>query len=163
MKTRKYSIKFGEKEKEILELIAAGVLISASLVIPALPIALKPFLKNKYARSNTKKILKRLEEKGVIYLGGERIVLTEKGLKLSQKLGTEDISISIPESWDNIWRLISYDIPDQKKKEREYFRCKLLELGFRKVHESFMIFPYDCKEEIAVFAESLGLTPFVMY
>jgi DNA-binding transcriptional regulator PaaX len=59
--------------------------------------------------------------------------------------------------------VVAYDIPDDNKKARDYFRQKLELLGFIKIQESLFSFPYECKQEIAVFAQSLGIAPFVMY
>jgi len=58
--------------------------------------------------------------------------------------------------------LVSYDIPDYLKRERDWFRYNLERLGFKKVQESLWVFPYECKEEIAVLAQNLKIAPFVI-
>jgi len=159
----KRKTRIGDKEKEILKLIAQGVLISASLVVPNLPIALKPFLDNRRKRERFKKSIKRLEGKDLIFLSGEKIKLSKKGQKMLERFASEDITIKTDIGWDGIWRIVAYDIPDDFKKERDYFRRKLIGLGFETIQESLMVIPYECKEEIAVFAHHLHVAPFVMF
>lgn len=154
-------LKLGPNEKEIIKLVGAGMLVAASVVAPNLPQALKPFLK-RHGPKGFKKTLERLEEKGVIYLGGEKIKLTKKGLALQQEIQSQELEIEKPDEWDNIWRLVSYDIPDYLKKERDWFRQNLERLGFEKVQESLWVYPYECKEAIAVLAQSLKLSPHVI-
>ena len=152
----------GQKEKEILKLIGLGILITASLAIPNLPLALKPFIENKYKKSNFKIKLKHLEEKNLIILGGDRIKLSKKGQELLKRIQTEDIEIK-KTRWDKNWRIVAYDIPNKKRREREYFRRKLKELNFEKIQESIMIIPYECRNEIAILAQNLGISLYVIY
>jgi DNA-binding transcriptional regulator PaaX len=152
---------FGRNEKMIIGLIGAGLLITASMVVPNLPLILKPFVK-RHGPKGLKKTLRKLEEKGIIYLGGEKIKLTKKGEALQQQIMIKDLEIQKPDEWDKIWRLISYDIPDYRKKERDWFRYNLERLGFEKIQESLWVLPYECKEEIAVLSQSLKISPFVI-
>lgn len=143
-------------------MVAIGALVLTSIAIPNLPLALKPFLKDKGPKG-FKKVLKNLESKGVIRLGGEEVVLTKKGEKLLKLIRIEDIAIVKPKKWDKIWRLIAYDIPDTHKKERDWFRFVLKRMGFYEVQESLWAHPYECREEIAVIAQDLKISPSVIY
>lgn len=157
-------MKLGYKEKEILKMVGIGVLVGGSLIIPTLPMVLAPFLgSHKQSKQNAKKTFKRMKEKDLIFLSGEKVKLTATGKKLLKQIEAEDITIERPDKWDGFWRVIAYDIPDRAKKERDYFRLKLELLGFIKVQESLFAIPFECKEEIAVFAQSLGVSPFVLY
>lgn len=160
---QKRKLILGKKEKEILKIVGTGVLVTASMAVPNLPLILAPFFEDGDKKRQTKKIIKKLEEKDVIYLSGDKIELTTKGKKLLEKIDAEEISIPVPDEWDRVWRVVAYDIPDTLKPERDYFRRKLEELDFIKVQESLFAFPYSCKEEIAVFAQSLGLSPYVVF
>ncbi len=154
--------RFGQKEKEILKMIALGTVVLASLALPNLPLVLKPFLEKKGPK-NFKKVLKNLESKGVISLGGEKVVLTEKGRKLLQRIRLTDMEIIRPKKWDKIWRLVAYDVPDTHKKERDWFRFTLKRLGFYEVQESLWTHPFECKEEIAIIAKDLRISLNVIY
>ena len=155
-------IRIGSREKEILKLIGLGVLFTASLVVPNLPLALKPFIENKYKKSNFKKQLKNLEDKNLIILGGDKIKLSPKGEKLFAQIQVEDLKIK-KTKWDKIWRVVAYDIPNFRKYERDYFREKLISLGFKKIQKSIWVLPYKCREEIMVLAHTLKISPYVIY
>ena len=77
-------------------------------------------------------------------------------------MASEEINIKKDE-WDGIWRIVAYDIPDDIKKERDYFRKKLKSLGFKELQKSMFVVPYKCREEIAVLSQSLGISPYVMH
>lgn len=122
---------------------------------------LKP--KNSRDKYRYKQSLQKLVDNKIIYLFGEEIRLTEKGQKLLARVTAEDVVIPKGESWDGIWHLVCYDIPEYRKKERDYFQKKLLESGFWAVQDSLWVYPWNCKEEIAVIAQNLGISPFVAY
>jgi len=50
--------------------------------------------------------------------------------------------------WDKKFRMIIFDIPEEKKTTREIIRNKLLEIGFELLQKSVFVFPFDCKGEI---------------
>ena len=154
--------KIGEDEKLIIKLVGAGILVVASLALPGLPLALKPFLM-KRKQSGYKRILKRLEEKNVIYLGGDKIKLTKKGKRLIREMQIQDIQITKPAKWDKTWHLVSYDIPEHRKKERDWFAWTLKRLEFERIQKSLWVYPFDCKEEIALIAQELKISPYVIY
>lgn len=139
-------------------MVGTGALVAASLVAPNLPSAFAGKKKKSYRQS-----FQRAYDKNLIYLSGEKVQLSEKGQKLMEQILSEDIEIKKHE-WDGIWRIVSYDIPeDPLKKERSYFRRKLESLGFVELQKSMMVIPYECKEEIAVIAQNLRISPYVMH
>lgn len=154
---KKKRIYLGKNEREILRMVGTGALVAASLVAPNLPSA---FVGKK--RKSYKQSFSRVYDKNLIYLSGEKVRLSEKGQKLLEIIEREEIEIKKHE-WDGIWRIISYDIPEEQKKERNYFRRKLTSLGFEELQKSMMVIPYKCKEEIAVIAQNLGVSPYVMH
>lgn len=138
-----------------------GVTLASSFIAPNLIQILKPVnAKEKY---KYKKTINKLIEEDVIYLSGEVIRLTEKGKHLLERIEIDDMRINSDKKWDGIWHIVCYDIPESKKKEREYLRCKLSKLNFRFVQKSLWVNPYECKEEIAIIAQNLGIAPFVAY
>ena len=109
----------------------------------------------------------RLKRAGVIkkYIDekGEFIELTPKGQKWVKKYFTEQLEIKIPQKWDKKWRLVIFDIPDTKKKERDILREKLERLGFLKLQESVYVFPFECSFEIEAFKKMYIIEPYVQY
>jgi hypothetical protein len=163
MKFRKLKKRFklGENEKIVLLAIGAGTFLIASLAFPNLPMALQPILKMR-GNKGFLKLLKKLRDKNIIILGGERIKLTQKGRKLLKEIQIDQIEIPKQKDWDEVWHLVSYDIPDTHKKERDWFRQTLERLGFYQIQESLWVYPFDCKEEIAVIAKTMNIAPFVI-
>ncbi len=163
---RKYPNRLGSNEKEILKLIGGGVLITvgilATIALPGLPATLSPFLKNRQKRSSFKKSIKRLKEKNLVYLSCDKVKISKIGMEMLEYLKADEITIK-KTKWDGNRRLVAYDIPEKFRKKRDYLRLKLIDLGFKKVQESIWTIPYECKEEIAIFSQSLGLSPFVIY
>lgn len=155
-------MRISEKQKEILKSIGKTVLVSGiALVAPNLIQILKP--KNYTQKQQYKRSLKKLVDNDIIYLFGEEVRLTKKGRELYKIVEVEDIHIPKNDDWDGIWHLVCYDIPEKKKQERDYFQQKLLKSGFWAVQDSLWVYPWDCKEEIAVIAQNLGVSPYVAY
>lgn len=155
-------MRLSERQKEILKAIGTITLASTvAILAPNLLQILKPSDKQK--RYRYKKSLKTLVDHDIIYLFGEEIRLTEKGKELYRIVEIEDIKIPVNDHWDRVWHLVCYDIPEKKKKERDYFKNKLLESGFWAVQDSLWVYPWDCKEEIAVISQNLGISPYVAY
>lgn len=144
----------GKAQIEILKKLRDGYLSSVENLIEAFA-----------GRTNkaTIRSLNGLVKEELIVLGGERIYLSKRGKKLLSEIEKSEIAINIMDEWDGLWRIVAYDIPEELKKERDWFRRKLVELKFTKVQGSMWLYPYECKEEIAVLAQGLRLSPFVMY
>lgn len=86
------------------------------------------------------------------------ISLTETGKKKASWLQIDDLKIQKPKKWDRKWRLVIFDISQLKKIYREAFRGKLKELGFLPLQKSVWIIPFDCRDEIDLLKDFLGLT-----
>jgi DNA-binding transcriptional regulator PaaX len=82
--------------------------------------------------------------KKIIYLSGDEVKLTKRGQELLKIIQLKDLAIIRPKNWDHIWHLVSYDIPEFKKKERDFFRSKLIALGFGQIQDSLWAYPYEC-------------------
>jgi len=153
----------------VLKLVGAGVFLGASLVIPNLPIALKPFLVNEneyeaWKRFNIpylQRTLRRLEKQKMVEIGeenGQQVVkITEPGKRRILKYALEELEIKKPRFWDEKWRLISYDIPAGSKSLRDLFRHFLLCWGFYPLHESVFLHAYPCEKEVEFLREYLGV------
>jgi len=157
-------MRLSRNQKEVLRLIGTSLAIGAAFIAPNIVQLLKP--KNSKERYSHKKTLQKLFDDEIIYLSGEKIELTDKGKDLLKRVQIEDIKIydwkNKPE-WDGVWHLVCYDIPEKFKKERDYFRRKLVKSNFVQIQLSLWVYPYNCREEIAVISQNLGIAPFVAY
>jgi len=155
--------------KEILVLLASGLFISAAILAPGLPLAIKPFIdlkkENDYKKwkqfnqTRLKQVLKRLKNQKIIEITpsehGDVIQITEKGKKKNLNFSLEDLRLQ--KKWDGKWRLIIYDIAKEKKKERDYLREILKRLKCFQLQKSVYITPYCCEDEIEYIRQLLGI------
>lgn len=65
--------------------------------------------------------------------------------------------------WDGKWRIVVFDVPEKKKKLRNYFRGRLIELGFRKLQESVWISPYNIADTVEELIELCRAKEYVHY
>lgn len=105
----------------------------------------------------------RLEQEGLIRKLRKdkktRLLLTDKGNKFIT--GHREVVRSSPHSWDKKWRLVIFDIPEEKRRLRDYLRRYLKTLGFGKVQRSIWISPYDFSEIIQRYAGKLKLSDYI--
>ena len=107
--------------------------------------------------------LDQLVTNGYLNISGEYIKLSEKGLKTVRDAMALDPVIVQSEGWDGIWHVVAYDIPEECKKERNFFQGKLKSLNFYQAQESLWVFPSSCEEEVGIMANELGLTNYVAF
>ena len=154
-------MRLSKRQKSVLKTIGLVGILAAAIIAPNILQILKPTTRQRKYRD--KKIIQKLYDEKIIYLSGEKVKLTKTGLQLLKIIQTEEIIIKPKKNWDGVWHLICYDIPEDFKKERDYFRQKLIDSGFYQIQLSLWVFPYDCREEIAIIAQNLRIAPFVAY
>ncbi|MCD6085658.1 CRISPR-associated endonuclease Cas2 [bacterium] len=170
---KKYPLKikrFGTLKKKILLLLLAGI----SLGLTKRPDYQWKIIKKtskEWEKINQKRLKEIIEEfyqeKLVEYREKPdesiEIVLTEKGKTKALEGKIDELEIEIPKTWDKLWRVVIFDIPEKKKKARDALRRKLKELGFLEFQKSVFIFPYECKDEIEFIVEIFEIRKYVRY
>jgi len=147
-------------------MIGEGTLLISALIAPNAAMAFYKISKqvtDRQARNRTKRSISSLIKRDIIYLAGDEIKLTKHGKELLKLVQIHEIEIPKPKKWDKNWHLVSYDIPEFKRKERNWFRSRIINLGFEKIQDSLWVFPYECREEIAIISNALGISDFVAY
>lgn len=152
----------------ILKLAAFGVaLTAASILSPNFLLnAIKTYLKYKYDEAkyydylNKQRIrnsLRYLKRKHFIAFPGKgKFAITRKGVGRLARVNVDQITIKrVP--WDGRWRLLIFDIPEEKEPIREYFRRRLKGIGFYHFQRSVFIIPYPCEKEIDAICEELQI------
>jgi len=89
------------------------------------------------------------------------MTLTNSGKKKIVRFNLDFMKIKKPRYWDHLWRLIIFDIPEEKRQGRRALVAKLKELGFCPVQKSVFIYPFECKNEIDFITEIFNLRPYV--
>jgi len=162
-------IRLSQQQEKILSMIGMGTILITTLIAPNAAGALykigkqiKSLNKGK-AKYQAKKAINNLAKNDIIYLFGDEVRLTKHGKSLLKIIELKDLELTRPDKWNQIWHLVSYDIPEIKKKERDWFRSKLINLGFKKIQDSLWAIPFECREEIAVIAQTLDISNHVAY
>lgn len=86
------------------------------------------------------------------------ISLTEKGRKKANWMQIDDLKIKKPKKWDRKWRVVIFDIVQLKTLQRNAFRSKIRELGFKPLQKSVWVHPFKCEDEVALLRDFFGLT-----
>ncbi|EKD65656.1 MAG: hypothetical protein ACD_50C00024G0003 [uncultured bacterium] len=159
--------------KIILKLVGAGVFLAASIAMPNLPRALKPFLANEddyeaWRRFNIpylKRTLRRLEKQKLVDTGeegGVKVVkITNAGKRKILKFAIDELKIEKPKIWDRTWWIVSYDIPKNQENARKVFREYLKLWEFYPFHESLFLHAYPCEKQVEFLREYLGIGEYV--
>lgn len=157
----KDSEKINPKVKDILILLGAGVFLTGSLIMPGLPLVLKPFIDEKRRRDekewekynfyNLRKLIKRLQAQKVVEIVGEEVRITDKGRQKILKYNLEQMELK--RKTDGKWRVIIYDVANLKKYQRDNFRIILEKLQFLRLQESVYLTPFVCDKEIEYLRE----------
>jgi len=156
-------IKLGSTKKKILAGLAAGAIITVSVMAPNAVKIFKPILKKyKNGKYNFWRSLQGLEKQGLVERDkGGRYFVSEKG-RILLLTHAPDI-LSKTKRWDGKWRVIIFDIPDAKRKSRDKLRYILLAQGFLLLQKSVWIYPYPCEELITLMKSEMRLGKDLLY
>jgi len=93
-----------------------------------------------------KKTLKGLHFMNYIRIdkNGRTAHLAEKGILEFIKFGSREKQ----KNWDGKWRMVIFDISENKRKKRDFLRARLKWLGYKELQKSVWVFPYDTKRDI---------------
>jgi len=162
--------RLGPKAKKILLLLETGVVLSLTRRPDVYFSILKKAAKEwkKINERNLRDVIRRLYKSKLIDYKENKdktvtIILSEKGKKRILKYDLDKIQIKKPFQWDKLWRLVVFDIPEDRKAGRTALVAKLKELGFYPMQKSVYIHPYECKDEVSFVAEIFDLTPYVRF
>jgi len=140
----------------ILKVIAGAGLLSAALVAPntlkamsALGIAphgrQREVVRRAQARLIAQKLLAR-NSHGLVRLTSNG----EEKLEQLKRNNFERFRMERPARWDKKWRLFIFDIKEERKRDRDYIRRTLENLGAVRLQKSVWVYPHDCEDMIAL-------------
>jgi DNA-binding transcriptional regulator PaaX len=142
-------------QKIVLGTIAAAGLLSVALVAPNALHALKLFGLDKKLVRNKKRSInisrERLLNAGLIkYKKDGYLCLTDKGEKKLVELEKRKYILPKPRKWDKKWRVLIFDIKEERKALRDKVRATLVAVGFVHLQDSVWVYPYDCEDLITL-------------
>lgn len=113
-----------------------------------------------YFPSEVERVVGRLARNGWVEKNetkeGVRVTLTENGKK---RVWMFDIEKFAPKKidWDGKWRMVIFDVEEQKRRRRNKLRKYLEKLGFWQMQKSVWICPFDCEAEVKYLREILEI------
>jgi DNA-binding transcriptional regulator PaaX len=155
----------------LLRVVASGGLLATALVAPNVIQALdKPLNKyfdqlDKRARDRElHRILRYMKTKDLIKGNYEHgLAITKKGRERAERAEFDNLQIQKPGTWDKRWRIVLYDIPEEKKHGRNSLAFKLRSLGCYQLQKSIWVHPYPCKNEIEAITVRYDVEKYVTY
>lgn len=161
--------------KTILKLVGVGAFLMAAMVMPGLPLVLKPFIDEKrkeeyevWKRFNIpylKRTLLRLNKQKLVEIGEENnkqvVKITNQGKQKIIKMALDELVVEKPKMWDGKWRLVSFDLPEKLAKERKKLVEYLRAWGFYPLHKSVYLHAYPCFKQIEFLKEYMGIGEYV--
>ncbi len=158
--------------REILFMVVAGPVLLSSLFAPNAVQILKPLIKwrqnwDKIDLRRIREAVQRLNHKRFIELAEKNnklyIKITTNGRQLIKSFDYDNIELPNYKKWDEKWRMVIFDVPEKKNKERRALSAKLKDLGFYPLQKSVFIYPYDCQDEIDFICSFLSIDRYVNY
>ncbi|MBU2264996.1 hypothetical protein KJ784_02290 [Patescibacteria group bacterium] len=160
--------------KTILKFLRMGGVLLAAITAPNAVIAFKFLLKDenhvswkKFNQSSARRYVGRLEKRKLIKRkmkgGRSEMILTEKGREELLKYDIDKIKLKNNEPWDGKWRVVIFDIPEDKKQARDALRSKFKHLGMLQLQKSVFVYPFDCKKEIDFVSDFFEVGDDILY
>lgn len=155
----------------LLRLALSGGILATVLIAPNAVQALdKPTRKylqhlDKRARERKlKKLAAYMKYKGLIKGNYEHgLNITDKGRERLKRAAFDNLSIQKPKKWDKNWRIVFYDIPEEKKIARNALSLKLRQTGFQQLQRSVWVHPFPCRQEIEIIALNHEVERYITY
>jgi len=160
--------------KAILKFLGMGGVLLAAIAAPNAVSVFSFLFKDEnyvswknFNRSSTRRYIGRLEKRKLIKRkmkgGRAEMILTKKGREELLKYDVDGIELKSDKRWDGKWRVIIFDIPEDKKQARDALRSKFKNLGMLQLQKSVFIYPFDCKKEIDFISDFFGVGDDILY
>ena len=138
-------------QKAVLATVAVAGMISLAAIAPNVIGALgKMGILKKPRQDSIHRARKRLIDHGLLEYKDGFLELTEKGEAELRKVQSSEYKLKKPKRWDGKWRVLIFDIKEQKRTLRDKLRQTLAAVGFKHLQDSVWIYPYDCEDFITL-------------
>ena len=162
--------RIGTAKKKALLLLLGGFALSLSgsprtswKILGAMTNEWKELSKQAAERAVNSLYLSRLVEAKENSDGTFTLILSKEGSKKALTYDLSRMKIERPTAWDKFWRIISSDIPEDKKVVRDALRERFIKLGCYELHDSVFIYPFDCFKEIEYLAELYDVRKYMRF
>src|SRR3989344_54594 len=156
-----------ELKSIILTTLAMGAVIALAGGSLATALVRSLVTRKKYQKSSISRSLKSLLDNGLVYFNeghfGKRLTLTEKGKGYVKMFESGDRTIIKPKKWDKKFRVVIFDIKESRKSDRDRLRHFLKQLGFMRLQDSVLVYPYDCEDLITLIKAEFKMGRDILY
>ena len=118
-------------------------------------------------RQGVEKSLSRLVRHGYVVLEGreegKKVRLTEKGERYAAMLGEGKLIPKKPRRWDKKWRMLIFDIPENRRRVRSQIRASLVHMGFYRLQDSVWVYPHDAESLVTLLKADFKIGKDVLY
>ncbi|MBI3634140.1 MAG: hypothetical protein HY228_00800 [Candidatus Yonathbacteria bacterium] len=152
-----------EERQEMIFNILLGVGVLATAIVAPNAVQLFKYLIPRDSRDKweTERSLSRLIKRGLVKKrrtnGEDYYSLTLLGNKQAKKYQLNSIKIAVQKRWDGLWRLVMFDIPEDKKMARRGINFVLKRIGCVQYQKSVFVIPYPCMKEVNFIGECFGV------
>ena len=112
---------------------------------------------------NFSKMIQKLKQNGCLKTlkikNNKAIMITSKGLEKIFKMRLKTTIRA--KRKDGKWQMILFDIPENRRKQRNYLRESLQYLGYRQLQKSIWVCPYDTLKETKALIKRYNIKPFI--
>lgn len=145
---------------EILKKVAGGGIRMAGSTLHGADAIISSLYFGKYGGARHRKfypcdlgkVIQRLKSHGYVCLeetrSGSALRLTTAGQQLLVHYELRENPIKIPKRWDGKWRIIIFDVKEERRYLRDRVREQLQQWGFYQLQKSVWVYPYECEELI---------------
>ena len=152
--------------RAILTILCVGVagMLNPTMLVRGVLKELKiPEEKRRRAESSIYAARGRLIRRGLIKFDSGYWRITDIGKKILGDITKNPDSIKIPKRWDKKWRILIFDIREEKRNLRDKVRKTLTAVGFKRLQDSVWVYPYDCEDFVALLKADFKIGKDLLY
>lgn len=152
-------------QRAVLGTIAAAGLLGITMVAPNALQALEKLglIPSRRQPEIIQSSWRRLLAAGLLERQGKFLRVTQKGEARLRQLELYDYKLKKPRRWDKKWRLLIFDIREERKSLRDKIRRTLISIGFARLQDSVWVYPYDCEDLITLLKADFRVGKDVLY
>lgn len=163
----KKEIRLGKIQQAILGTVATAGILAVAAVAPNVFQVLKLFggqnILNRNKIESIGNSRRKLVRQGLLtYDERGFLCLTSEGKKYMNRYDRNKM-VKKPKKWDKKWRVIIFDIKEERKNLRDKIRNTLIGIGFICLQKSVWIYPYDCEDFITMIKADFKIGKDVLY
>lgn len=147
----------------VLAVGVAGTLNPQGLVRGVLKELKSGKTRNRSAETTISSARRRLIKRGLIEWQDGKLRLTGDGEKKFRMFDSANLRGEKSKRWDKKWRILIFDIREERKSLREKVRRTLISIGFKRLQDSVWVFPHDCEDLVVLLKADFHIGKDLLY